>query len=58
MLIFLALLPILIVFILLVVMRLPAKIAMPVAYFATALLSLFVWQTSGSQVALQPFMAY
>lgn len=51
MLIFLALLPILIVFILLVVMRLPAKIAMPVAYFATALLSLFVWQTSGSQVA-------
>lgn len=51
MLTFLALLPILIVFILLVVMRLPAKIAMPVAYVATALLSLFVWQTSGSQVA-------
>ncbi|UNU73027.1 L-lactate permease [Moraxella nasovis] len=47
----LALLPILIVFILLVVMRLPAKIAMPVAYVATALLSLFVWQTSSAQVA-------
>lgn len=51
MLTFLALLPILIVFVLLVIMRLPAKIAMPVAYFATALLSLFVWQTSAPQVA-------
>ncbi|WP_066801269.1 L-lactate permease [Moraxella oblonga] len=51
MLTFLALLPILVVFILLVVMRLPAKIAMPVAYVATALLSLFVWQTAGNQVA-------
>lgn len=51
MLTFLALLPILIVFVLLVVMRLPAKIAMPVAYLATAALSLFVWQTSGMQVA-------
>lgn len=51
MLTFLALLPILIVFVLLVVMRLPAKIAMPVAYVATALLSLFVWQTAGNQVA-------
>lgn len=48
---FLALLPILIVFVLLVVMRLPAKIAMPVAYVATVLLSLFVWQTAGNQVA-------
>lgn len=48
---FLAMLPIIIVFVLLVVMRLPAKISMPVAYFATALLSLFVWQTSGNQVA-------
>lgn len=47
----LALLPILIVFVLLVVMRLPAKVAMPVAYLATAALSLFVWQTSGAQVA-------
>lgn len=51
MLTFLALLPILIVFLLLVVMRLPAKVAMPVAYVATALLSLFVWQTAGNQVA-------
>lgn len=47
----LALLPILIVFLLLVVMRLPAKIAMPVAYLATAALSFFVWQTSGVKVA-------
>lgn len=47
----LALLPIFIVFLLLVIMRLPAKVAMPVAYVATALLSLFVWQTSGNQVA-------
>lgn len=51
MLAFLALLPIIVVFILLVVMRLPAKIAMPAAYLTTALLSLFVWQTSGAQVA-------
>ncbi|WFF37946.1 L-lactate permease [Moraxella nasibovis] len=51
MLTFLAMLPILIVFVLLVVMRLPAKIAMAVAYFATAALSYFVWQTSGNQVA-------
>lgn len=51
MLTFLALLPILVVFVLLVVMRLPAKIAMPIAYLATALLSLFVWQTAGNQVA-------
>ncbi|MDO4450115.1 MAG: L-lactate permease [Moraxella sp.] len=48
---FLALLPILVVFVLLVVMRLPAKVAMPIAYLATALLSLFVWQTAGNQVA-------
>ncbi|MDO5651667.1 MAG: L-lactate permease [Moraxella sp.] len=50
MLIFLALLPILIVFVLLVVMRLPAKIAMCVAYIATVCLSLFVWQTNSNQV--------
>ncbi|MDO4441026.1 MAG: L-lactate permease [Moraxella sp.] len=48
---FLAMLPIIIVFVLLVVMRLPAKISMAVAYFATAALSYFVWQTSGNQVA-------
>lgn len=47
----LAMLPIVVVFVLLVVMRLPAKIAMAVAYLATAALSLFVWQTSGTQVA-------
>ncbi|WP_323841792.1 MULTISPECIES: L-lactate permease [unclassified Moraxella] len=51
MLTFLALLPILIVFALLVVMRLPAKIAMAIAYFSTAALSYFVWHTSGNQVA-------
>ena len=50
MLTFLALLPILIVFVLLVVMRLPAKVAMPVAYLATVILSIFVWQTSAVQV--------
>lgn len=47
----LAMLPIAVVFVLLVVMRLPAKIAMAIAYLATAALSLFVWQTSGTQVA-------
>lgn len=51
MLAFLALLPIIMVFLLLVVMRLPAKFAMPVAYLTTVLLSLFVWKTSGVQVA-------
>lgn len=48
---FLAMLPIIIVFVLLVVMRLPAKYAMSLAYLATAALSYFVWQTSGNQVA-------
>lgn len=47
---FLAVLPILVVFLLLVVMRLPAKIAMPIAYLTTALLSFFVWHASGNQV--------
>ena len=51
MLAFLSLLPIIMVFLLLVVMRLPAKFAMPVAYLTTVLLSLFVWKTSGVQVA-------
>ena len=51
MLAFLAVLPIIMVFLLLVVMRLPAKFAMPVAYLTTVLLSLFVWKTSGVQVA-------
>ncbi len=48
---FLALLPILVVFVLLVVMRLPAKIAMPAAYLVTACLALFVWQASGDMIA-------
>lgn len=46
----LALLPIVIVFVLLVVMRLPAKISMAVAYLATAALSFFVWHTSGAKI--------
>lgn len=47
---FLALLPILIVLVLLVVMRLPAKYAMAVTYLVTAGLALFVWQTDINQV--------
>ncbi|MDO4427652.1 MAG: L-lactate permease [Moraxella sp.] len=48
---FLALLPIAVVFLLLVIMRLPAKIAMPVAYLVTALLALFVWDAPTNQIA-------
>ena len=48
---FLALAPILVVLVLLVMLRLPAKISMGVAYLVTALLALFVWQASGAQVA-------
>ncbi len=48
---FLALAPILVVFLLLVVLRLPAKISMSAAYLATALLAFFVWHASGAQVA-------
>lgn len=48
---FLALLPILTVFLLLVVMRLPAKIAMPAAYLVTALLALFFWDAAFNTVA-------
>ncbi|WP_131667574.1 L-lactate permease [Psychrobacter pygoscelis] len=48
---FLALAPIIVVFILLVVLRLPAKISMSAAYVVTALLAYFVWQASGAQVA-------
>ncbi|QMT30514.1 L-lactate permease [Alysiella filiformis] len=47
----LALLPIAVVFLLLVIMRLPAKVAMPIAYVATALLALFVWQAPTVMVA-------
>lgn len=48
---FLALAPILVVFVLLVVMRLSAKVSMGAAYLVTAALSLLVWHTSGAQVA-------
>lgn len=48
---FLALAPILTVFVLLVVMRLSAKVSMGVAYLVTALLALFAWQAAGATVA-------
>lgn len=48
---FLALLPILTVFLLLVVMRLPAKISMLAAYLITAALALFVWGAAFNTVA-------
>lgn len=48
---FLALMPILTVFILLVVLRLPAKYAMTASYLVTALLALFVWHAGAAQVA-------
>ena len=47
----LAMLPIFTVFLLLVVMRLPAKIAMVAAYLVTALLALFVWNAAFNVVA-------
>ncbi len=47
---FLALIPILTVFFLLVVMRLPAKYAMAVAYAVTTALALFVWDTDINQI--------
>lgn len=48
---FLALLPILTVFVLLVVMRLPAKISMLAAYLVTAALALFIWEAAFNTVA-------
>lgn len=48
---FLALAPILVVFLLLIVLRLPAKISMSAAYLITALLAFFVWHAGGAQVA-------
>lgn len=48
---FLALTPILTVFLLLVVLRLPAKSAMTASYLVTASLALFVWQTETAKVA-------
>lgn len=47
---FLALIPILTVFFLLVVMRLPAKYAMAVAYAVTTALALFIWDTDINQI--------
>ncbi|QXD22446.1 L-lactate permease [Opitutia bacterium ISCC 51] len=46
----LALTPILVVFIFLVILRWPAKKAMPVAYFFTALIAFTVWKTSAPQI--------
>ena len=48
---FLALTPILTVFLLLVVLRLPAKSAMTASYLVTTSLALFVWQTGTAKVA-------
>lgn len=48
---FLALTPILVVFVLLVVMRLSAKVAMSAAYLVTAALALFAWKAGFNQVA-------
>ncbi|WP_410471732.1 L-lactate permease [Faucicola mancuniensis] len=50
MLTFLALLPILIVMVLLVIMRLPAKYAMAVTYLVTAGLALMVWHADINQI--------
>jgi len=47
----LALTPVLVVFLLLVVFRWPAKRAMPLAYGMTAVLALGVWKVPGAQVA-------
>lgn len=47
----LAMLPIFTVFMLLVVMRLPAKFSMAAAYLVTALLALFVWNAAFNTVA-------
>ncbi len=46
----LALTPILVVFILLVVLRRPAKHAMPVAWLYTAIIGIFVWQMDFTRV--------
>lgn len=47
----LALLPILIVFGLIVLLRWPATKAMPIAYILTALLAFFIWKTPFTQIA-------
>jgi len=46
-----ALAPIAIVMLLLVILRWPAKKAMPIAYAATVAIALIVWKTPGAQVA-------
>ena len=46
-----ALAPIAIVMLLLVILRWPAKKAMPVAYFVTVVISFLVWKTLGAQIA-------
>ena len=52
---FLALLPIITVFLLLVVMRLSVKVSMGVAYLVAALLALFVWHAQAAVVAAATF---
>src|SRR5690625_1368242 len=47
----LALAPIIVVFVLMVVLGRSAKLSMGAAYIVTALLSLFVWGSSGAVVA-------
>lgn len=47
---FLALTPLIVVFLLMVVMERSAKLSMGVAYVVTALLALFVWKTQGAVV--------
>ena len=47
----LALAPIAVVMLLLVILRWPAKKAMPIAYVFTALVALMVWETSALQIA-------
>ncbi len=48
---FLALIPILTVFLFLVILRWPAKRAMPLAFIVTVLVALFVWDVPTNQVA-------
>ncbi|MCH2387944.1 MAG: L-lactate permease [Opitutales bacterium] len=45
-----ALAPIAIVMLLLVILRWPAKNAMPIAYFVTVLIAFLVWNTPGAQI--------
>ncbi|MFN4215033.1 L-lactate permease, partial [Exiguobacterium sp.] len=45
-----ALMPIVAVLVLLVIMRLPASVAMPLSLVLTALLAFFVWQLDVTQI--------